>query len=711
MKKIQADVVIVGTGVAGLFCALNIDPRKKVIMVTKKEADKSDSYLAQGGVCVLKKESDFNSYYEDTMRAGHYENNGCAVKVMIRQSPEVIDDIIGYGVEFHRSQDGKLMYTKEGAHSHSRILFHEDITGKEITTKLLAAVRKCPNVQILEQFCMVDLITHNNRCFGIVGTDKESELTAVYAANTVLASGGVGGLYQNSTNFRHITADAVAIAILHGIQVQNINYVQIHPTTLYSQKEGRRFLISESVRGEGAKLYNAAGERFVDELLPRDLLTQEIYKQMKKDQKPYVWLDMRPIGEKTIREHFPNIYERCLEEGYDPLQQPIPVVPAQHYFMGGIKANLDARTTMKNLFAVGETACNGVHGKNRLASNSLLESLVFSKRAAHVINDDDAEAQMVPVDDAPYQDLESLKQKYKKIVWEQIERKPEQMMDPIAMKINADNLILQALQEDITQEDVTTNAVLKQYTKGTAQLLCKQDGVIAGLGVFKRVFELLDPTTEVDLKFSDGQQVQNGDLLATVTGDMRVILSGERTALNFLQRMSGIATYTHKTVQLLEGSKIRLLDTRKTTPNMRIFEKYAVRAGGGCNHRYNLSDGILLKDNHIGAAGGVQQAIKAAKEYAPFVRKIEVETETLEMVQQALEAGADIIMLDNMYPETVKQAVALIDGKAQTEVSGNITKENIDFYKTLGIDFISSGALTHSAPILDVSLKNLHPIE
>lgn len=283
-------------------------------------------------------------------------------------------------------------------------------------------------------------------------------------------------------------------------------------------------------------------------------------------------------------------------------------------------------------------------------------------------------------------------------------------MNSITMKLNADHLILQALEEDITSEDITTNAVMPVHQMGTVQLICKQDGVLAGLDVFARVFELLDDGITFEFFFKDGDRVKNKDLIATVTGDIRVLLSGERTALNYLQRMSGIATYTRSIVDLLEGSKTKLLDTRKTTPNMRVFEKYAVKVGGGCNHRYNLSDGILLKDNHIGAAGGVREAVLMAKEYAPFVRKIEVEVENLRMVQEAVEAGADIIMLDNMTPEMMKQAVAMIDGRAETECSGNVTKENMAHLVDIGVDYISSGALTHSAPILDVSLKNLHAI-
>lgn len=283
-------------------------------------------------------------------------------------------------------------------------------------------------------------------------------------------------------------------------------------------------------------------------------------------------------------------------------------------------------------------------------------------------------------------------------------------MNEITMKLNADRLIMQALEEDITSEDITTNAVMREKQMGEVQLLCKQDGVLAGLWVFERVFQLLDPETEAQFYVKDGDKVKAGQLAGVVRGDIRVLLSGERTALNFLQRMSGIATYTHQIAELLKGSRTRLLDTRKTTPNMRIFEKYAVKTGGGYNHRYNLSDGILLKDNHIAAAGSVKKAVEMAREYAPFVRKIEVETENLDMVREALEAGADIIMLDNMTPEMMKEAVDLIQGRAQTECSGNVTRENIDKVLSLGVDYISCGALTHSAPILDLSLKNLRQI-
>ncbi len=283
-------------------------------------------------------------------------------------------------------------------------------------------------------------------------------------------------------------------------------------------------------------------------------------------------------------------------------------------------------------------------------------------------------------------------------------------MNNITMALNADELILSALREDITSEDITTNSVMREYQLGEVELICKQDGVIAGLDIFKRTFELLDSKTEVTFTKKDGDTVKNGDKIGVVRGDIRVLLSGERTALNYLQRMSGIATYTRSIADLLKGSKTKLLDTRKTTPNMRVFEKYAVKVGGGYNHRYNLSDGILLKDNHIGAAGGVKEAVQMAKEYAPFVRKIEIEVENLDMLKEALDAGADIIMLDNMSVEDMKEAVKLVSGKAETECSGNVTKENVERLVDIGVDYISSGALTHSSPILDLSLKNLHAI-
>lgn len=422
MKK-KTDILIVGSGAAGLYCALNFPRDKKIMIITKDAVENSDSYLAQGGICVLKSEDDYNSYYEDTLRAGHHENRRESVEIMIRSSRNIIDDLILHGVDF-KNDHGSLVFTREGGHSTPRILFHEDITGKEITSKLLAAVRKLDHVKICEHTAMVDLVTEGNTCFGAVVTNGQGQLLTIRADYTVLACGGLGGLYEHSTNFRHMTGDALAIALKHRIELENIDYIQIHPTTLYSQKPGRRFLISESVRGEGAVLLNKDGQRFVDELLPRDVLTEKVYEQMERDQMPYVRLSLAPIAEEEIKGHFPNIYKRCLEEGYDVTREPVPVVPAQHYFMGGIWVDCDSRTSMNQLFAIGETSCNGVHGANRLASNSLLESLVFAKRAANRIMRNYIHIGHDPsVDTRLYEDLEHLWKEYGEAVLAEIERK------------------------------------------------------------------------------------------------------------------------------------------------------------------------------------------------------------------------------------------------------------------------------------------------
>lgn len=383
-NNLQADVVIVGTGVGGCFSALNLSEDLSIIMITKSDLESSDSFLAQGGICVLHDDDDYDSYFEDTMRAGHYENRKESVDIMIRGSQDVIHDLIGYGVDFAK-EDGKLLYTREGAHSRPRILFHEDITGKEITSKLLAQIKTRKNIQIMEYTTMTDILISKGACAGIEAETSDHKKIYIHADQTIFASGGIGGRYKHSTNFPHLTGDAIDIAKKHGIRLEHLDYVQVHPTTLYSKKPGRRFLISESVRGEGALLYDKNGNRFIDELLPRDVVTKAIQEQMKKDGTDHVWLSLEKIPKEIILSHFPNIYLHCLEEGYDATKEWIPVVPAQHYFMGGIWVDSDSHTSMPNLYAVGETSCNGVHGKNRLASNSLLESLVFAKRAAREI--------------------------------------------------------------------------------------------------------------------------------------------------------------------------------------------------------------------------------------------------------------------------------------------------------------------------------------
>ena len=421
----KQDIVIVGSGCAGLFAALQFPADKQITMITKEFIEHSDSFLAQGGICVLKTPEDYQSFFDDTLKAGHYENRKESVDIMISSSRETIRELIGYGVDFARASDGTLLYTREGAHSKPRILYHEDETGKEITSCLLSQVRKTrPNVNIVENTAMVDILVRDNRCFGVVIRRADGTYDTIPADYTMLACGGIGGLYAHSTNYPQLTGDGLAVCMEHGVALENINYVQIHPTTLYTKKPGRSFLISESVRGEGALLYNAKMERFANELMPRDLLTEAIRKQMAEDGTDFVWEDLRPIGEEAIKSHFPNIYSKCLEEGYDVTKECIPVTPAQHYFMGGIHVDEESKTTMEHLYAIGETACNGVHGRNRLASNSLLESLVFAKRAAlHILeNYEPLNEELPTVDYSAYEPAEELAQKRKERILAEIER-------------------------------------------------------------------------------------------------------------------------------------------------------------------------------------------------------------------------------------------------------------------------------------------------
>ncbi len=430
--KEKYDVIVVGTGAAGLYAALSLPQNMSVLMITKDMAENSDSYLAQGGICMMLNDEDYDSYFEDTMKAGRYENRKESVDIMIRSSKETIDSLVKYGVDFEKNEDGSFSFTREGGHSTFRILHHDDVTGKEITEKLLLNIRKRENVELMEYTTMVDIISKDNEAKGIVVCMKNGEMKAVYSKKIILATGGIGGLFKDSTNFRHLTGDSFAIALRHGIELENLNYIQIHPTVFYSEKEGRRFLISESVRGEGAILLDKNGERFTDELQPRDVVTGEILKQMKKDGTKHVMLSIKDtMTSEEIAERFPNIYEYCLEEGYDLGKVAIPVVPAQHYLMGGIHTDKNGKTSMENLYAAGETACNGVHGANRLASNSLLEALIFAKRAADEIvediaDDEESEPELVAANMEKYTSIEAWKAENRKLIMDEIKRKDEE---------------------------------------------------------------------------------------------------------------------------------------------------------------------------------------------------------------------------------------------------------------------------------------------
>ncbi len=442
---IKADYAVAGSGCAALYFALQVPKNKSVIIVTKGEVEMSDSFLAQGGICMLKDDDDYKSYFEDTMKAGHRENDPVSIEIMIKSSGEVIEDLIAYGVEFAKDEKGEFIFTREGGHSDKRILFHKDITGKEIMSKLLKKVKERNNITILEHTAMVDIIENTEGgCGGFVIRKKGCSPEVLLADKSFMATGGIGGLYKHSTNFRHLTGDAVAIALKHNIRTRNVNYIQVHPTTFYSENENdKRFLISESVRGEGAKLYGKDMKRFTNELLPRDLLTLEILKQMKKDGSKFVWEDLRDIPYEELCSHFPNIMAFCKEAGYDVTKECIPVVPAQHYFMGGVYVDYNSKTTMKNLYALGECACTGVHGKNRLASNSLLEVLVFAKRAAKDAVSDmklPENKEIVSVDFSLYEDADRLEREYGKLIAEEIERLGGPLAARIAYRDKYENL-------------------------------------------------------------------------------------------------------------------------------------------------------------------------------------------------------------------------------------------------------------------------------
>ncbi|MBO5494411.1 MAG: L-aspartate oxidase [Eubacterium sp.] len=428
---IKTDVVIVGSGVAGLFAALCLPSDKNILVITKEELKECDSFLAQGGVCMLKSISDFHCYFEDTMKAGHYENDPQSVRIMISSSTDVISKLVDLGVKFDTDDEGEFDYTREGAHRQNRILHHKDETGKEITDTLLSIALTKENITLVPQTTMIDLIEKDNICYGIVCEDEYGEMGAVLAKDIILATGGIGGLFLNSTNYPHITGDSFALSLIHGIELKDMNYIQIHPTTLYSKKSGRRFLISESVRGEGAILLNEKGERFTDELQPRDVVTNAIVEEMKKFGTDHVYLTLPTMSSEEAKKRFPNIFEACMDEGYDITKDMVPVTPAQHYMMGGVKTDINGQTSMKHLFAVGETACNGVHGRNRLASNSLLESLVFAKRAAQIIENDtkDKPSDIPEIDLETYPSVPELQKKFRKLIMEEIKGKDPEFYD------------------------------------------------------------------------------------------------------------------------------------------------------------------------------------------------------------------------------------------------------------------------------------------
>ena len=781
-----ADVVIVGCGAAGLYTALNLDPSITCVMLNKAGSQLCNSVYAQGGIATVIEpniQDDPKRHFEDTIIAGAGLCDEDAVAVLVDEAWENIEQLIADKVPFDM-HDGDLLLTREGGHSRNRILHcGGDATGLHLTNRLYELALQHKNIRICNNMFLTDIVTDEDGAVsGALGLGENGKPFYFASSKIVIASGGIGRVYQNSTNAICATGDGIAAARRAGAELKDMEFVQFHPTALvYPNDQGRYFLISEALRGEGAILKNRHGEPFMQgvhplaDLAPRDIVARAIVMEMKRSGSENVYLDITSKPRDFLMGRFPTILRECASHGIDISKDWIPVMPVQHYFMGGIKTDADAKTNVLGLYACGEAACTGVHGANRLASNSLLECIVFARRcAAHINNSQlrrpcpqaitaSPEPPDTGMDFEQYSneirslmtqkcgiirnkteltqacsriseifekldsmDLNNIKgiEAYNQsivalcILLAAIQRKKSVGahyrsdentlgVDKMLNNFNLDDMVLRALNEDLGNGDITTLSTVDEKKRAQGNFIAKESGIVCGLMVVSRVFALLDAAIVFDCLVSDGDKVKPGDIIAKISGPARSILSGERVALNFLQRLCGIATRTHEAVEQVSGTKAVIVDTRKTTPGLRYIEKYAVRVGGGRNHRFNLSDGILIKDNHIHAAGGIRQAVTQARNAAPHTLKIEVEVESFSQIEEALESGADIIMLDNMSISDMAKAVRMIDGKALVEASGNMGEKDLCSIAKTGVDLISIGALTHTIKAMDISLRFL----
>ena len=768
----EFDVVILGGGLAGVYTALNINPNLTVGMFIKDNIKLGSSNLAQGGIAA---EVDFDlnhieEHLADTLKAGSYINDEEATVIMVLEASKNIKKMLELGVSFDKDEKGNLYKTLEGGHSSNRILHAGgDATGSMVMNDLRNAMAQRDNITVFENQMAIEIIKDEDKAIGIIAITQDNEPIYVFSNNIVIATGGLGGIYKNSTNEKLACGDGIALAYRAGVAIKNMEFIQFHPTGLYEEDaRGKRFLISEAVRGEGAILKNIEGERFMEkydpqrmELAPRDVVSQSIYREMFDTWSDHVYLDITHKSKEFLMKRFPTIYNKCLSLGIDMSKDLIPVCPIEHFLCGGINTDVNARTSLKNLYAVGECANTGVHGANRLASNSLLECIVFGARCADDINSKIQEERIIKFIEVPTE--------YKKFNFKAIRVEVREVMDKYVsivrtsdglemaknilkkhysnlLKINVmsryyyetlnmvtcallvtkaalarkesigshfrinynmdikivDKIIKDALLEDMPNGDVTTDNLIPDNHFSDAKFIAKEEGIISGIEVVKRVFEIVGGNYKINFMVKDGDAVKPYDLIATISGDTKTILKGERVALNLFQRMSGIATITNKYVKELQLD-CKILDTRKTTPNLRYLEKLAVKHGGGTNHRYSLSDMAMLKDNHIDAAGGITKAVEMIKPKVDC--KIEVEVETLEQFKEALSTECDVIMLDNMSNELMLECVKLNNNKKKLEASGNMSLERIKEVSSLGVDYISVGALTHSVKALDISLK------
>ena len=816
------DYLIVGSGLAGLYAAFRASRYGSVAIITKCKITDSNTFYAQGGIAAVTNQEDKPEFhFNDTIVAGRELCDHSAVNILVNEGPQRIKELILEGMNFDKL-DGKLALGLEGGH-HKRRVLHAggDITGRRMTEFMIEKIRTNPNITLFENHQALQILTNKGKCTGLriwnFETCKEEFFEGTH---TILALGGTSAIYQRTTNPKTTIGEGVALCYEAGCRVADMEFIQFHPTTLHT-KENNSYLISEAVRGEGAHLINEKGERFMTaihpliDLAPRDVVARAIFNQKE------VHLSLSHLDPERIKKRFPNIFKTCNDLGVD-MTDRIPIAPAAHYMVGGVKTDLNGQTDIDGLYACGELASTGIMGANRLASNSLAECLVFGYRAIehtvremgnHIhekeklaqknaaishkkgstaplpifyINSNNENffvsskekisqimthyagiirnqegllqglAQLNQIEQE-YNKIEqrenkanqelnsSLKKEYylsaskklitvaqliingalfrkesrgghfrddfpaeeNKILFHSIQQKGKEIKREIIMSVNnlTNKLIQLAIEEDTGAGDITTNSLIPPESKATATLTMKANGIISGIEIIRKVFEYFDKEIVFEPLVCEGDKVKKGDTILKIEGSSRALLTGERTALNILQRMSGIATATAIYVKELEGSKTKILDTRKTAPGMRIFDKMAVIAGGGKNHRAGLYDMALIKDNHIKIAGSISNAVEQVRKNAGNRIKIEVETTNLLEVKEALESKAHIIMLDNMDNKTMKESVMLIGNRAETEASGNMTLDRIKDVAQIGVNYISVGALTHSVTALDISMN------
>ncbi|WP_285777999.1 L-aspartate oxidase [Microtetraspora sp. NBRC 13810] len=822
---VSADVVVVGSGVAGLTVALRhveLAPHARVLVVTKDVLSAGSTQWAQGGIAAVLDAGDSAAeHVSDTLLAGVGLCDVPAVQAMVTEGPGALRRLMERGARFDRDPAGELQLTREGGHRRNRIVHAGgDATGAEVQRALVEAVRRAPEIEVIEHALVLDLLKDAaGRACGItlhvMGEGARDGVGAVRANAVVLATGGMGQIYASTTNPLVSTGDGVALALRAGATVRDVEFVQFHPTVLWLGPEatGQQPLISEAVRGEGAVLIDGNGERFMTgvhelaDLAPRDVVAKAIMRRLRETGADHVFLDGRGFGADTWRTRFPTIYAVCREHGIDPAKDPIPVAPAAHYASGGVRTDLHGLTSVEGLYACGEVACTGVHGANRLASNSLLEGLVFAERiAAHVLAHRREPGE--PVADGRPGGLvdprarariqghmsrgagvlrsgESLREVGRALLdarwtpvtveprtesWEAtnlltvasvlvsaalrreetrgahwredhpqaddawwlahldtelsqegliMTYRPHTSPEPAPLPTRVEKELIEAgldpagvvavyeraLAEDVWEAgDVTSAATIPEGLLATADVVARADGVVAGLAVAEGLFaHASQGRLTAERRTEDGDRVRRGDVLMSVTGPARDLLTAERTALNLLTHLSGIATATARWVSALEGTRARVRDSRKTLPGLRALEKYAVRCGGGVNHRMSLSDAALIKDNHVVAAGGVAAAFQAVRRANPGL-PIEVEVDRIDQIEPVLAEGADEILLDNFTVEETARAVRLVAGRARLEASGGLTLESARDVAETGVDYLAVGALTHSAPALDIAL-------